>query len=538
MVFKVWMLSTIYRARIFGAILAIALFCAAGTAVADSPIVLGNVGANGTDGGSCTAYGYSVAGQPYNIPYDGVLTKYQVMTGFDTSTTSESVRLRTVHSNGSLASAHVASEGTLNSVRSTILPTNSVGGFDARVPAAAGDHLAIGTTTDSNYAGRTHCTAIAPSEVGHTGRYDGNAAKDVNLPWVDAASRIPNVQAMLEPDADQDGYGDGSQDLCPANAALYFYSCTGVLFGTNTALTPTVTNMACAPAFNCLRVQTAIGDISTAAPYRGVVVRWRASSGTLANMRIRVVKPTDSTHFQIVRSSDSAAIAASPAPGIGSMPAQMTIVPTRVPIEQGDFVGLDIPSGPGVFYGTAIPGSTYYDLANTSDGGSVGKTTALDKQIFYNADIERDADGDGYGDETQDLCPTDATRQTLCASTDDTTPPSVSGFTVSPKRFKVAGKGTVISKKTASGTKFKLKTSDTAGVTFTVYRVVKKKLHKVHAFIRPANNGKHSFSYSGRYRVKSKTRKLSAGSYKVTVTAVDLAGNRSSKRTASFTVVR
>src|SRR5262249_50367546 len=36
------------------------------------------------------------------------------------------------------------------------------------------------------------------------------------------------------------------------------------------------------------------------------------------------------------------------------------------------------------------------------------------QEVLVNADIERDADGDGYGDETQDLCPADATRHTTC----------------------------------------------------------------------------------------------------------------------------
>jgi hypothetical protein len=37
-------------------------------------------------------------------------------------------------------------------------------------------------------------------------------------------------------------------------------------------------------------------------------------------------------------------------------------------------------------------------------------------ELLLNADIEHDADGDGYGDETQDLCPSDETRHTACLS--------------------------------------------------------------------------------------------------------------------------
>jgi hypothetical protein len=39
-----------------------------------------------------------------------------------------------------------------------------------------------------------------------------------------------------------------------------------------------------------------------------------------------------------------------------------------------------------------------------------------DRELLVNADIERDGDGDGYGDETQDLCPGDPTRHTACLS--------------------------------------------------------------------------------------------------------------------------
>jgi uncharacterized repeat protein (TIGR01451 family) len=37
-------------------------------------------------------------------------------------------------------------------------------------------------------------------------------------------------------------------------------------------------------------------------------------------------------------------------------------------------------------------------------------------ELVYNADVEPDADGDGFGDETQDLCAADPTRQTACVA--------------------------------------------------------------------------------------------------------------------------
>jgi hypothetical protein len=39
-----------------------------------------------------------------------------------------------------------------------------------------------------------------------------------------------------------------------------------------------------------------------------------------------------------------------------------------------------------------------------------------DRELLLNADIEADADHDGFGDETQDLCPTNAATQRSCSN--------------------------------------------------------------------------------------------------------------------------
>ena len=40
-----------------------------------------------------------------------------------------------------------------------------------------------------------------------------------------------NMQAALESDADSDGYGDSSQDLCPGDGGATDTACSGELFG-------------------------------------------------------------------------------------------------------------------------------------------------------------------------------------------------------------------------------------------------------------------------------------------------------------------
>ena len=89
----------------------------------------------------------------------------------------------------------------------------------------------------------------------------------------DTSKARVNIEAVLEPDDDGDGYGDASQDLCPglptATAA-----CSGALFGSNLQGERSVPPAGCGGG-GCMRIQKTIGGASTAAPFDGVVVRWR-----------------------------------------------------------------------------------------------------------------------------------------------------------------------------------------------------------------------------------------------------------------------
>ena len=50
-------------------------------------------------------------------------------------------------------------------------------------------------------------------------------------------------------------------------------------------------------------------------------------------------------------------------------------------------------------------------------------TTSCNLQVLVQGTIETDADHDGYGDDTQDQCPTDASTHGPCSTTTSTTPP-------------------------------------------------------------------------------------------------------------------
>lgn len=199
--------------------------------------------------------------------------------------------------------------------------------------------------------------------------------------------------------------------------------------------------------------QTDFSLRSAAAPQDGVVVRWRMRAGSGGEAPLRVVrKLADGTYFGVATS----------APGVidteGYDWADRTrTYPTRLPIRRGDFLGIDVPVGGKIVtaFGrldaqvmwTGVPGSELRSwdprlgdgearapgqAVNCFDGGS-----GADLELLVNADIEDDADRDGYGDETQDRCPADAQRQeppcgvTATAPTPDAQPQPAPGGSAS-----------------------------------------------------------------------------------------------------------
>jgi hypothetical protein len=86
----------------------------------------------------------------------------------------------------------------------------------------------------------------------------------------------------------------------------------------------------------------------------------------------------------------------------------------RVPVQAGDYLG--IAGSPfAAWCDTKDPADTY---AAATGGTPVGSSLRVERatglQVPITARVEPDADGDGYGDETQDQCPQSAAYQTPC----------------------------------------------------------------------------------------------------------------------------
>ncbi|HEV7918072.1 MAG TPA: hypothetical protein VGO97_00720 [Solirubrobacterales bacterium] len=184
-------------------------------------------------------------------------------------------------------------------------------------------------------------------------------------------------------------------------------------------------------AFPCTYWQTELtapGRVASggiASPVNGVIVRWRIKAGSSngALINLRVVRASGASYSGAGTSTAGAVVST----GTSTFAA-------RVPIRIGDFIGLNDASSGIYFNGTPSVGVLRYTsnsfLVDGAAAGSHSVSSAY--ELLLNADVEADVDADGFGDETQDLCPGDATRQlppcTTAAPPADTTAPTLRLF--------------------------------------------------------------------------------------------------------------
>ena len=142
-----------------------------------------------------------------------------------------------------------------------------------------------------------------------------------------------------------------------------------------------------------------------ASPINGVVVRWRVKEGaTPEPTTLRILRPANST----TRAAAGTSAVATPTASA------ISTIDTRLPINAGDTIfGVDSRGAPYAFSGVA---DVRYWSGSLADGGVATASSSLaNAELLVNADIEADGDHDGYGDETQDLCPLEPATHDGCA---------------------------------------------------------------------------------------------------------------------------
>ena len=179
----------------------------------------------------------------------------------------------------------------------------------------------------------------------------------------------------------------------------------------------------CVEVDSCAGIHYVLPERATASPIDGVVVRWRVR-GTGA-MRLFVARYV--AYDTVRRKGTSAA-------GEAVLGAALSTFPTGLPIRAGEHAGIMLENGASI--SARQDDGAYLDVfvpppSATEPTSAQGDFLDQPVEVAYNADIEPDADQDGYGDETQDLCPTSALTALPCPAlpepTRDTTAPQLLG---------------------------------------------------------------------------------------------------------------
>jgi hypothetical protein len=159
-----------------------------------------------------------------------------------------------------------------------------------------------------------------------------------------------------------------------------------------------------APNTNCTadqtRLQVGVPDgNSYAVSADGVITSWSFQDGSgavdpAAGLKLKVARPAGTDTYTIIGESDGGSQTA------GAVNTRQV----RIPVKAGDVIGIYYQSG-GCEQGGLSASDRYDRLAGDQAVNSTSAYTADSHgRIPVQATVEPDADGDGFGDETQDHC--------------------------------------------------------------------------------------------------------------------------------------
>jgi hypothetical protein len=173
-------------------------------------------------------------------------------------------------------------------------------------------------------------------------------------------------------------------------------------------------------------LQTVSPQSAYTVPSRSVITQWRIQGGpaTGVSVRFKAARAAGGNNYLIVGQSSVHPVT----------PNVLNSFPDRVPVRAGDVIGLWI-SATTNCYRVAAGFESAGTAGDVPPGTPTAFTPSAGGQFNVAATLEPDADGDGFGDETQDACPADELTQGPCIVTD-------TRITARPKD--VTKRGTVI----------------------------------------------------------------------------------------------
>jgi hypothetical protein len=277
-----------------------------------------------------------------------------------------------------------------------------------RVQTATAQTVRLRSTQTLESATATTATS-APIAIGTSSAVQSVAerlpiAAGGELELLDATG-TPQFEAVLEPDADGDGYGDTTQDACTANAADHTAPCDGTAtIGSPLTLGPDPHGFS--GSGNPIEaLQLSADGTVAAAPGPGVLTRWRLrSTPTAGDTVLQLLRPDAAgTAYTVVAES---------APVHVTSTAAVT-VEAQAPVLVGDRIAA---RSVAVFGGgssdlgalAARPADTIVTRQPPTALNALWTppTSGTDHfRLLIQADIEPDANHNGKGDVTQEPAP-------------------------------------------------------------------------------------------------------------------------------------
>jgi hypothetical protein len=159
----------------------------------------------------------------------------------------------------------------------------------------------------------------------------------------------------------------------------------------------------------CATAQLTVNPSATyAMPTDGVLTSWRfRANGQAGTAHLRVYRPAATPgQFELVAKTPDHPFALD----------EEATVPARVPVKADDRIGVGVAGPAGV-----VLTSDYNDHTGAFDffapvGSVAGTSPTGGHRVNIAATLEPDADKDGFGDESQDGCPSDPATRATCAA--------------------------------------------------------------------------------------------------------------------------
>lgn len=286
----------------------------------------------------------------------------------------------------------------------------------------------------------------------------------------------------------------------------------------------------------------------------GVITSWstQAGAGAGQSAALKLLRPINATDYTVTGTSSVVPLLESAA----------NTFEVRIPVTGEETLGYWFP--PSAIQDCLINTGNFGDVLRYKSGQypepgvgdtQTGTVDVHGYRVNIRAEVEPDADGDGYGDESQDLCPTSAATHDACpvaaangtatkpadastiptVSKRDTTAPVITKPSLSASVFAV---NTRAGASAAKGSRLFLTLSEAATVVFVTEQRVGNRWRKVRIFGKRFPAGTNRLDYSGKIKPRGKQRALKPGRYRLRMRPSDRAGNRGKVTTVGFEIAK